>query len=151
MAEPRIPKPITITQIVGVLALGLILLFIVSYTSKAIETYRLRTWRDNLIQEIQAMERQRQALVAEKERRETKAWIDQALKEAGRVPPDVLVVRVVVPETTPTPATPPRGIALLPPSGVEQLRTITFFDNPNWKAWMDLLLHRDVNPESRFQ
>jgi hypothetical protein len=142
MTEPRISRPITVTQVVGMLALVLIVFFIASFASKAVETYRLRAWLYDMEQEIASMERQYAALELEKQRRESEAWIDEALKEAGLMPPDVLVVRVVAPDVAPTP--PPREIVpglapRLPGAG----EIGPLFDNPNWKAWVDLILNRD--------
>ncbi len=140
--EPRVSRPITVTQVVGMLALVLIVFFIVAFASKAVETYRLRTWLHDMEQEIAAMEREYAALTLEKQRRESDAWIDQALKEAGRVPPGVLVVRVVTPEAAPKPE--PREIVPgLVPRLPEAGEIGPLFDNPNWKAWMDLILNRE--------
>jgi hypothetical protein len=141
MPEPRVSRPITVTQVVGVLALVLILLFIVAFASKAVESYRLRTWLNDMEDEIAAMERTREALELEKERRESKAWVDEALKEAGRMPPDVLVVRLVTSEAAPAATRePPVSLATRLPD-VTQVGPL--FDNPNWKAWIDLIVGRD--------
>ncbi len=152
MAEPRISRPITVTQVVGLLALILIVFFVGAFASKAVETYRLRTWLNEIEQEIASLERQREALHLEIERRQSNAWIDQALKETGRVPADVLVVRVATPEAA---ASPGAGSAAplvedsrptfstpsldLPEDG----RSGPLFGSPNWKAWMALIFGRE--------
>lgn len=142
IGEPRVSRPITVTQVVGMLALILIVFFIVSFASKAVETYRLRTWLHDMEQEIAFMEREYAALTLEKQRREADAWIDQALKEAGRVPPGVMMVRVEAPEAVPTPQ-PREVLPGLTPRLPEAGEIGPLFDNPNWKAWMDLILNRE--------
>jgi hypothetical protein len=150
MAEPRISKPITVTQVVGMLALVLIVFFVGAFASKAVETYRLRMWLSDMEQEIAAMERQRESLELELQRRESKAWIDQALKETGRVPPDVLVVRVMpsdaaAPAQAEAAALAPTRPAFSTPALdlAEDGLSGPLFGNPNWKAWMALFLNRD--------
>ncbi len=151
MAEPRSPKPITVTQVVGLLALILIVLFIGAFASKAIETYRLQNWLNEIEDEIASMERQREALQLEIERRQSKAWADQALKEAGRVPPDVLVVRLATAEPVegaaplsgPLTPTPRPGFYTPALSAPDQGRTGPLFGNANWKAWMELIFGQE--------
>jgi hypothetical protein len=148
MTEPRFSRPITVTQVVGLVALVLIVLFVGAFASKAVESYRLGMWLHDIEQEIAAMERQREVLQLELERRQSKAWIDQALKEAGRIPPDVLAVRLATSEADDTstglPAAPTPRPAFRTPTlaAPEKGRAGPLFGNPNWKAWMDLILSR---------
>ncbi|NLT74459.1 MAG: hypothetical protein GXX94_09760 [Chloroflexi bacterium] len=143
MSEPRSIRPVTVSQVVGVLALAIIVFFIVAFAGKAIRTYRLRAWRDDLLSEIASMEQERQDLVLEIGRRESAAWIDEALKETGRVPPGVLSVRLVSPE---------RGEGVVRnasqegssgPDLAERVQGLSFFENDNWRAWVQLLTKRD--------
>lgn len=148
MPDSPFSRPITVTQVVGLVALVLIVLFVAAFASKAVEAYRLKMWLADIEQEIAAMERQREALELEIERRQSKAWIDQALKEAGRVPPGVLAVRLETSEEGDTsaelPAAPTPRPAFRTPTlaAPDQGRAGPLFGNPNWKAWMDLLLSR---------
>lgn len=147
MTEPRSPRPITVTQVVSVLAAVLIILFIAAFADRAVESYRLGVWLAEMDYEIAALERTREALELERERRMSDAWIDQALREAGRFPPDVLVVRVVTPALaapalhTPTPPA-PEAVTEFTPLQPQGQATGPLFGNPNWEAWMELLFGR---------
>lgn len=146
--RPRRGRTITKTQAIGILAMTLALLFIVSFAGKSLELYRLRAWRAQLQQEIAAREREIAALKFEKERRESLAWVDQALRETGRVPPNVLVVTVL--DATPAPAAPlplaPEERAAPPPDRrgiLPQLPSGDWFRNPNWEAWQRLIRQKE--------
>jgi hypothetical protein len=141
MLEAREPRPITVTQIVGVLALAVIVVFIIAFASKAISTYRLRVWRDDLQAEIARMDVERQDLLLEMRRRQSKPWIDQALRQTGQMPPDVLSVRLVSPEPS-RDQTHATRLDDPGPTITERVQGLAFFDNPNWDAWTDLLLDR---------
>lgn len=143
MVDSRGPRPISVTQVVGVLALAVIVFFIGAFASKAIRTYRLRAWRDDLRVEIAEMELDRQNLLLEIERRQSLAWIDEALKETGQVPPEVLAVRLV-PSDGAAPAI-DTGISEVQAGAslTDRVQELSYFDNPNWRAWMQLLLNRD--------
>ncbi|MHB1318894.1 MAG: hypothetical protein ACYCYF_09785 [Anaerolineae bacterium] len=143
MVESRGARPITATQVIGVLALTVIVFFIFAFASKAVRTYRLRVWRDDLKTEIAAMELERQGLLLEIQRRESRAWIDEALKETGRVPPGVTSVRLISPEGSPelTQDTDVRSAS--GPTITQRVQSLSYFDNPNWSAWMQLLISRD--------
>ncbi len=143
MVDSRGPRPISVTQVVGVLALAVIVFFIGAFASKAIRTYRLRAWRDDLRVEIAEMELDRQNLLLEIERRQSLAWIDEALKETGQVPPEVLAVRLVPSDGT-APAI-DTGISEVQAGAslTDRVQELSYFDNPNWRAWMQLLLNRD--------
>ena len=143
MVDSRGPRPISVTQVVGVLALAVIVFFIGAFASKAIRTYRLRAWRDDLRVEIAEMELDRQNLLLEIERRQSLAWIDEALKETGQVPPEVLAVRLVPSDGT-SPAI-DTGISEVQAGAslTDRVQELSYFDNPNWRAWMQLLLNRD--------
>jgi hypothetical protein len=143
MIESRSTRPITLTQVVGVMALAIIVFFIVAFASKAISTYRLRAWRDDLRTEIASMELDRQGLVLETMRRRTTAWVDEALKETGQVPPGVISVRLVPPENGQQAG---EVLAQQTEPGAtitERLQGLSFFDNANWRAWLQLLQGRD--------
>lgn len=148
MTEPRSPRPITVTQVVSVLAAVLIILFIAAFADRAVESYRLGVWLSEMDGEIAALERTREALELEKERRQTGAWVDQALKEAGRFPPDVLVVRVVTPALAapawpePTPSAQEAASGFVSRQPHQGQETGRLFGNPNWEAWMELLFGR---------
>ncbi len=142
MDQSRTMRPISVPQIVGILTLALIVYFGVAFASKAVDTYRLRLWRNDLEHEIAAMERQRQALLIERERRESLSWIDQALKETGRVPADVLVVRLVSPAVRQAPSIPSVEPVSEAPAISDRIEDLALFDNPNWTAWLQLLLRR---------
>jgi len=142
MVEPKGTRPITVAQVVGVLALAVIIFFIIAFASKAVTTYRLRAWRDDLQAEIAAMELEKQNLLLEIKRRESMAWVDEALKEAGQVPPGVLAVRLVSPDSVPADRQ-PSELAGARESLTGRMEGLRFFDNPNWRAWVQLLLHRE--------
>lgn len=146
--RPRRGRTLTKAQAVGILALTLAVLFLVSFAMKSLELYRLRAWRAQLQQEIAAREREVAALELEKERRESLAWVDQALRETGRVPPDVLVVTVL--EATPAPVAAVAVAAEAPPAPSAQRREIlpslpvgAWFRNPHWEAWQRLIWQKD--------
>lgn len=143
MVDSRGPRPITVTQVVGVMALAVIVFFIGAFASKAIRTYRLRVWRDELKVEIAEMELDRQNLLLEIERRQSLAWIDEALKETGQVPPEVLAVRLVPSEGTVAAVDAPSILEQTGASLSDRMHDLSYFDNPNWRAWMQLLLNRD--------
>jgi hypothetical protein len=143
MVESRNPRPITATQVIGVLALAVIVFFIFAFASKAIRTYRLRAWRDDLVTEIASMELERQGLLLEIKRRESLAWVDEALKETGRVPAGVTSVRLVSPEGSPRTAQAPAVQGEANPTINQRVRSLSYFDNPNWSAWVQLLLNRE--------
>ncbi|MBC7237331.1 MAG: hypothetical protein H5T69_15930, partial [Chloroflexi bacterium] len=94
MATRDASRAITSAQLVGILAFTLALFFVVAFATKTADAYRLRNWRDQLRQEIADMERQRAALQAEIERRQSMAWVDQVLRSSGYLPEGV--VRVIV-------------------------------------------------------
>ncbi len=89
------------------------------------------------------MELDRQNLLLEIERRQSLAWIDEALKETGQVPPEVLAVRLVPSDGT-APAI-DTGISEVQAGAslTDRVQELSYFDNPNWRAWMQLLLNRD--------
>ena len=146
--RPRRGRALTKAQVIGILAMTLSLLFLISFATKSLELYRLRAWRAQLQQEIAAREREIAALKLEKERRESLAWVDQALRETGRVPPNVLVVTVL--DATPAPVAPPavaeEALAATLANRREilpQLPVGAWFRNPNWEAWQKLIRQQD--------
>ena len=142
MIESHSSRPITITQIVGVMALALIVFLIIAFAGKAVSTYRLRAWRNELQSELAAMDLERQNLLLEIERRQSLAWIDEALKETGQVPQGVTAVRLVntggSSDAFQSSASEPAQQSL-----TERVQSLSYFDNPNWRAWVRLLLNRD--------
>lgn len=143
MAESRSAKPITAAQVIGVLALTVIIFFIFAFASKAVRTYKLRVWRDDLKAEIATMEVERQGLLLEIQRRESKAWIDEALKETGRVPPGVTSVRLISPEGSPQSIQDADVQSAPGPTITQRVQSLSYFDNPNWSAWVQLLVNRE--------
>lgn len=134
MLSRRNARGLSAGQMLGILAFTLTLLFMISFANKSVEAYRLRSWRDELRQELAQMERERDELLNEIEFRQNDAWKDQALRDSGWLPLDE--VRVVpVPGQVPDPISetdPPQRT-------VEQPGTGILFDNPNWRAWLALL------------
>ncbi|MGI6368059.1 MAG: hypothetical protein ACOX2L_06800 [Anaerolineae bacterium] len=143
MVEPRSQRPITLAQVVGILALALIVYFIIAFAGKAVSTYRLRAWRDELQAQIAVMELERQNLLLEIERRQSAAWLDEALKETGQVPSGVLAVRLVPIEDSDSQDTAPSAGQVLTETLAERVQHLDYFDNPNWRAWMALILQQD--------
>jgi hypothetical protein len=137
MNAKRSPRPVTITQLLGVLAFALALFFMVSFATKSVDAYRLRNWRDQALAEQVVLEHQRQALVDELRYRQSGAWEDEALRNTGQVAPGmvrvVVATRIVTPVPTPT---------VLAPSAVpsEPPAKRIWFRNPNWEAWRSLIL-----------
>lgn len=120
-------------QVLAVLACALALYFVVAFAARALDAHRLRGWRDRLVLEIAAMERERDELQQEVQRREGLAWVDERLRDSGLVPPGLVSVIPVPVTPEPTPevvepwATPQPEVS--PP-------TTTFFHNSTWDAWM---------------
>lgn len=119
---------------------GLVLAVIlgIAFVSTAVEAYRLRTWRDELVVEIAEMERERDTLEQELRKRDSVAWVDEQLRQAGLVPPGVVRV-VAMPaqsesaaEEGPSEAESPQGAF---GGGL--------FDNPHWEGWMNLIFGFD--------
>ena len=139
----RSPKPISTAQMMGILVFTLALFFLVAFATKSVEAYRLRNWLARLQRERAALERQREELVLELQRRQSMAWVDETLRQAGLVPTDV--IRVIVLTATPQLAsTPAPAIQATPtptqPPLPEQKR---LFNNPTWQAWQHLLWGRE--------
>lgn len=138
-------RPLTKGRIVGLLVILLALFFMASFALKSAELSRLRAWRAQLVEEIAELERQKQTLELEKQRRESFAWVDQALRQTGRVPAGVILVTVstppapLAPQNVPVPSAEPavRGAPVL--LGEEG----GFFHNANWAAWLRLIRQRE--------
>ena len=150
MGEPLRPRPLGTGQIMVVLSFTLALFFVVAFVTKSAEAYRLRRWSANLDQEIGEMKRAVGELQAEKQRRQTLAWADEALRGMGWVPEGVVrVVPIpVVGEPLPPPA--PASLAREAAAGNEARpgpwgRAVAgaLFDNPEWEAWKRLILGFD--------
>ncbi len=138
-------RPFTKGRIIGLLVILLALFFMASFAAKSAELSRLRAWRAQLVEEIAQLERQKQALELEKQRRESFAWVDQALRQTGRVPAGVILVTVATP---PGPSAPPSAPT---PSAGPAPRAVPFplvskgelFHNENWAAWLRLIRQRE--------
>ncbi len=142
MSEQLPPRPVTRAQILGVLVTTLALFFVVAFATKSLEAYRLSIWRDQLQSEIQGMVRQRDELSEELRRRQSQAYMEETLREAGQVAGgnvSVVVVRVTPgPIATPAPqdipASAPTAALPVVPTSSQGL-----FRNPYWEAWMRLI------------
>ena len=129
-----------IRRVVGIIAVTLVLCFVVSLVRKAVEAYELRQWIQHLKAEVVELEQERAELLIEIQRRESSTWMDQVLREAGRLPPGVSRVYLVTTEaetattmSTPTPTPQPLS---------EQPRDTGLFEGENWEAWMRALQAR---------
>lgn len=129
-------RPISPQQIVAVLAATLVLFFMVAFTTKSLDAYRLRTWRDRLYEEIAQMEHQREELQEELRRRQSRAWLEEVLRDAGYLPSDV--VSVVVYTVTPAPV-PDAVVEATPTPTPVPAWSAAWFDNPHWRAWQRLI------------
>ncbi|MBN1400041.1 MAG: hypothetical protein JXA74_04345 [Anaerolineae bacterium] len=134
MLSRRTGWSLSAAQILGILAFTLALFFMFSFAGKSVEAYRLRNWRDELRRELAQMERERAELVNEIQYRQSAAWQDQALRDSGWLPPDE--IRVV---PVPGDASSPAPLVDSPDKVVAQPEPWLLFDNPNWRAWIDLL------------
>lgn len=137
MSNPRGPiRPITTAQIIGILAATLALFFMVAFATESVEAVRLRAWRDQLHGEIEAMRREREELVEEARRRNSVAWAEEVLRDAGQVGPGMVSVIAVTatpgPTAEPTPEVTPVAEETAAPRNAP-------FDNPNWDAWWSLI------------
>jgi len=109
---------------------------VVAFASKSLDAYRLRERRDQLADEVATLEQQRADLQAEVLRRQTTPWMEEALRDAGLLPQDV--VGVVPVTATPGPAVPtpsaqPVTMPTAPAVGLAP------FANDNWQAWQRLI------------
>ena len=135
MGERSASRAISVAQVAGIVAFTLALFFVIAFATKSVEAYRLRSWRDRLHGEIAEMHRQRQELEEEVTRRQSMAWVDEALRDAGWVAKGVVAVMAI-------PASPVAGgepaatseRPVAPPARVDE-----FFDNRNWEAWRRLI------------
>ncbi|MEA3408572.1 MAG: hypothetical protein U9R48_10945 [Chloroflexota bacterium] len=147
MNKDQTTRGVTTAQIVGVVVFTLALFFVVAFTTKVVEAYRLRNWRDQLEREITQMERQKEALQAEIRRRQSEAWVDKVLRDAGWVPDGAerVVVMQVTPASSP-PLTPAPGKHVL--SAPSVAGELPLFHNPHWRAWQRLIFgfdeHEDI-------
>jgi len=133
-------------QVALIVGASVLVWFLVAFTAKAVDAWRLRTWRDELQGEITAMQRERDALRRELDRRQTYAWVDEQLRDAGLVPEGVVSVMAV-------PASPAatEGAEAAPRSEVPAVPGVPVggggaFDNPNWEAWQQLIWGFDTAP-----
>lgn len=129
-------RPISTSQIIGILAATLALFFMVAFATESVEAYRLRAWRDQLQDEIEAMRRERAELEEEGHRRNSVAWAEEVLRDAGQVGPGMVSVLAITATPGPTPA--PTVVATPLPEATPIPRDAPF-DNPNWDAWWRLI------------
>ncbi|HHX43068.1 MAG TPA: hypothetical protein GX714_03650 [Chloroflexi bacterium] len=136
MTNPRGPmRSITTAQIIGIVAATLALFFMVAFATKSVDAIRLRTWRDQLEGEIEAMRREHEELVEEARRRNSVAWAEEVLRDAGQVRSGMVSVIAVTATPGPTAAPTPEATPI-PEETVVPHRAP--FDNPNWDAWWRL-------------
>jgi hypothetical protein len=134
------PYRITITQIAAVVGSTLALLFVVAFVTRAMDAYRLRAWRDRLRVEIEDLQREREALYAELERRQTYAWVDEQLRDMGMVPEGVVSVIAVPAGPEPDPGAPVgEDPAARPTPPAQEAGEGGWFRNAHWEAWQRLI------------
>ena len=136
MSEHGPSRPVSIAQIAGILSSTLALFFMVAFAGKSLDAYRLNKWRDRLRVEIAEMVRQRDDLREEVRRRQSAAWAEEALRDAGQVSDDL--VRVIVATFTPSPLESPtrRASPTVTPAAAGQ---DALFQSENWRAWQRLI------------
>lgn len=126
----------TTAQIVGILSSTLALFFMVAFASKSLDAYRLRKWRDSLRAEIVDMTRQREELREQARRRQSVAWAEEVLRDAGQVSDDL--VSVIAATFTPHPvASPTRRATPSPVPGAAHEEAL--FQSEHWRAWQRLI------------
>jgi hypothetical protein len=133
-------RNVSAAQIVGVMTFTLALFFMVAFATKSVESYQLRAWRDRLESDIAEMEREKQNLEEDLRRRQSVAWVDQVLRDSGRVPTDVVsVIAVPVQQEVPS-AEADAGLPAAEPSRpVTSALSGMPFNNENWRAWQALI------------
>ena len=136
----RVSKGVSTQQIIAILASTLALFFLVAFATKSVDAYRLRSWQDRLCEDISAMERQREELQRELLRRHSTAWVEEVLRDAGKLPEGVVAI-VPVP-LTPSPAPIPT-VNETPTPRIPLSSTQALFDNPHWSAWKRLIWEFD--------
>jgi cell division protein FtsB len=135
--DERAPvRAITAAQVLGILTSTLALFFLVAFVAKSLDAYRLKNWRDRLQAEIAEMVNQRVALEEEVQRRQSQAWIEEALRDAGQVSEGLVSVNIMT--ATPRPVTYPTP-TLLPTPTTPPPSQKSLFSGPHWRAWMRLL------------
>jgi len=111
------PRPVTVAQMVGVLAFALALFFVVAFVTKARDAYQLRAWRAELQADVSDLLREQAELELEIERRQSPDWVASVLRDAGMVKQGETAV---IPEwRTPVPAVP----AAIAPAAAESVAT----------------------------
>jgi len=136
MSESRPSRPVSAAQIAGILSSTLALFFVVAFAGKSLDAYRLSKWRDRLQVEVAEMVRQREELEEEVRRRQSAAWAEEALRDAGQVSDDL--VRVIVATFTPSPLESPtrRASPAATPAAAGQ---DALFQGEHWRAWQRLI------------
>jgi len=136
VSEHKPSRPVSTAQIAGVLSSTLALFFVIAFVGKSLEAYRLRRWRDSVRVEIASMVRQRDELEQQVRRRQSDAWVEEVLRDAGQISDGL--VRVVAVTFTPHPvvsATP----GALPAATPAPAAPPSLFQNQNWRAWQRLI------------
>jgi len=136
VSEQRPPRPVTTAQIVGILSSTLALFFMVAFASKSLDAYRLRKWRDSLRTEIAEMARQRDELQEQVRRRQSEAWAEEVLRDAGQVAENL--VSVVAATFTPQPVVSPTPQAT-PAATPGPAQEGAVFQTEHWRAWQRLI------------
>jgi len=135
MDEHKPLRPITPAQVAGILASTLALFFMVAFATKSVDAYRLRNWRDQLQSELDAMKREHQELQVELQRRQSTAWVESVLRDAGQIAAGDKRVEAI--GVTPSPGATPTPFPQATPAPIAP--SSAWFANPNWKAWQRLL------------
>lgn len=136
MNEPLPSRPITVAQVIGIFASTLALFFMVAFVAKSLDAYRLKSWRARLQAEIEEMLQQRAVLEEEVRRRQSQAWLEEALRDTGQVAEGMISVTLMT--ATPGPTAFPKPTTTPSPTvGMPSRRSL--FSGPHWRAWMRLL------------
>ena len=90
--------------------------------------------------EIEDLQREREALYAELERRQTYAWVDEQLRDMGMVPEGVVSVIAVPAGPEPDPGAPVgEDPAARPTPPAQEAGEGGWFRNAHWEAWQRLI------------
>jgi len=136
MSAPSPFRNLNLGQLVAVLAATLALFFLISFVSKSLQAYRLKTLQASLMVEQGKLMRERDELRKEIERRRSDAWADELLRDAGWVPPGG--VRVIPVTATPDPLSKPTPQPSPTPGEISTLRLPTL-GGSQWRAWAQLI------------
>ncbi|NLG27711.1 MAG: hypothetical protein GX557_07345 [Chloroflexi bacterium] len=136
MNQGRQTGPVNVIQLLVVLASTVSLWLLLGFAGKSLDAYRLRARREELAREVATLEQERSDLQAELVRRQTTPWLEEALRDSGMLPDDVVAVLPLT--ATPAPATPTPSVepTATPTAPVESSH---MFANPVWRSWRRLI------------